>query len=118
MRLEGIVEKGWGYENIFVTNDEYCGKILHFNAGGKSSMHYHVKKKETWHCLSGKFIIRRINTDNASIKETIFEPGMTWTNYIGIPHQVECIEEGDILEVSTPDDSIDNYRVSKGDSQR
>lgn len=118
MKLEGIVDKGWGYENIFVTNDDYCGKILHFNAGSKSSMHYHLKKKETWYCLSGKFLVKYISTLDASEKAFLFESGKTWTNHIGIPHQVECIEEGDILEVSTPDDTIDNYRISKGDSQR
>ena len=118
MRLEGKVEKGWGYENIFVTNDEYCGKILHFTGGSKSSMHYHLNKKETWHCLSGSFVIKLINTNDASLKEKLFTPGDTWTNHRGVPHQVECLEEGDILEVSTPDDSVDNYRVLRGDSQK
>ena len=33
MRLEGFVEKGWGSEFIFATNDKYCGKLLKFNAG-------------------------------------------------------------------------------------
>ena len=118
MRLEGKVEKGWGYENIFVTNDDYCGKILHFNSGNKSSMHYHMNKKETWHCLSGMFIIKYIDTHQADTKERLFSSGDTWTNHKGTPHQIECVEEGDILEVSTPDDSIDNYRVIKGDSQK
>ena len=118
MRYDGIVNKGWGHENIFVTNDEYCGKILHFNDGSKSSMHYHLNKKETWHCLSGTFVIKYINTIDANMKEKIFTPGDTWTNHRGIPHQVECLEEGDILEVSTPDDISDNYRISKGDSQK
>ena len=118
MRLEGIVKKGWGYENIFVTNNDYCGKILHFNSGSKSSMHFHLNKTETWHCLSGTFVIKYININDADKREKIFNPGDTWTNHRGIPHQVECLEEGDILEVSTPDDSIDNYRIIKGDSQK
>ena len=25
-RLEGKVDKGWGYEIIWATNDKYCGK--------------------------------------------------------------------------------------------
>ena len=40
-----IVKKGWGYENIIVNNDEYCGKILHFYKDKKFSMHYHLLKK-------------------------------------------------------------------------
>jgi hypothetical protein len=34
------------------------------------------------------------------------------------PHQVICLEEGVIIEVSTPDSVEDNYRVRKGDSQK
>ncbi len=33
------------------------------------------------------------------------------------PHQLICIEEGIVIEVSTPDSVKDNYRVGKGDSQ-
>ena len=25
-RLEGVVQKGWGYELIWATNEKYCGK--------------------------------------------------------------------------------------------
>ena len=35
-----------------------------------------------------------------------------------IPHQIVCIEEGTICEVSTPDSVEDNHRVAKGDSQK
>jgi hypothetical protein len=35
-----------------------------------------------------------------------------------MPHQLICIEEGTIIEVSTPDSVEDNYRVLPGDSQR
>jgi hypothetical protein len=42
MRLEGFVEKGWGHELIWVTNDKYCGKLLKFNKGAKFSMHFHA----------------------------------------------------------------------------
>ena len=29
-RLQGKVDKGWGYELIWATNDKYCGKIMIF----------------------------------------------------------------------------------------
>ena len=118
MRYAGTVNKGWGREDIFVTNDEYCGKILSFFNDGKSSMHYHLDKKETWYCLSGQFIIHYINTKDASISQVSFNVGDVWTNERGMPHQLECIETGSILEVSTPDSDEDNYRVFKGDSQK
>ena len=111
------VQKGWGHEIIFVNNDSYCGKILHFNKGGKFSMHYHLKKKETWYVASGSFLFKYINTLNADICETILVMGDTITNEIGEPHQLICMEEGDIFEVSTHHEDCDSYRVMKGDSQ-
>ena len=29
---EGKVEKGWGYELIWASNDQYCGKIMGYTA--------------------------------------------------------------------------------------
>jgi len=111
------VEKGWGHEVIIVNNELYCGKILHFNRGAKFSMHFHMKKKETWYVTSGSFLFRWINTSNADVIEERLEPGDTITNEIGEPHQIICIEEGDIFEVSTNHQDSDSYRVGKGDSQ-
>ena len=46
---EGKIDKGWGYELIFASNDLYCGKIMVFNRkGAKFSMHYHAVKDESW----------------------------------------------------------------------
>jgi len=66
-RLDGYVEKGWGSEYIWATNDKYCGKMMNFNEGARFSMHFHAEKDETWHVLSGKFIVKLINTKDASV---------------------------------------------------
>lgn len=113
-----IVEKGWGYERIIVNNELYCGKILHFNKGSRFSMHFHMKKMETWYVTSGIFQFRWINTKNADVIEEVLRPGDTITNCVGEPHQIICEEEGDIFEVSTPHYDSDSYRVGKGDSQK
>lgn len=113
----GRVEKGWGHEVIIVNNELYCGKILHFNKGGKFSMHFHLKKKETWYVSTGSFLFRWIKTQNADVIEETLSPGDTITNEIGEPHQIICLEEGDIFEVSTQHFDSDSYRVAKGDSQ-
>lgn len=118
MRLDGFVEKGWGSEFIFATNDKYCGKLLKFNTGAKFSMHFHSVKDETWHILDGKFKVIIIDTKNANQSEHELNPGDTWHNPPLLPHQVICIETGTIIEVSTPDSIEDNYRVAKGDSQK
>ena len=70
-RLDGYVDKGWGSELIWATNDKYCGKMLQFNEGAKFSMHFHAVKDESWIVLSGKFQVICINTANAL---TIFWP--------------------------------------------
>ena len=44
-------------------------------------------------------------------------PGDIITNEIGEPHQIICIEEGDIFEISTQHFDSDSYRVMKGDNQ-
>ena len=118
MRLEGFVEKGWGSEFIFATNDKYCGKLLKFNAGAKFSMHFHAHKDETWLVLNGKFEVKYIQTKDASMRNAILNEGDVWRNEPLEPHQVICLEEGTIIEVSTPDSVEDNYRVLPGDSQK
>lgn len=117
-RLNGYVEKGWGHELIWCSNDKYCGKLLKFNKDAMFSMHFHAEKDETWLVLNGKFLVRSINTQNAEVTERTLEPGEVWHNPPLLPHQVICLEEGTIVEVSTPDSVEDNYRVMKGDSQK
>lgn len=117
MKLKGLVKKGWGHEYIFATNDLYCGKIMHFNKGAKFSMHFHDQKDETWLVLEGKFEVKYIDTKDASVHSELLDQGDTWRNFPLEPHQLICIEEGLIVEVSTPDSVEDNYRVLPGDSQ-
>lgn len=118
MRLNGFVEKGWGHELIWATNEKYCGKLLKFNKNAKFSMHFHSEKDETWYVLDGKFVVLYIDTSNATQMKKELNPGDTWHNPPLLPHQVICLEEGTIIEVSTPDSVEDNYRVAKGDSQQ
>ena len=59
MRLDGRIQKGWGYEIIFSTTEKYCGKYLVFKkAKSKCSMHYHLVKDESWNVNQGSFILR------------------------------------------------------------
>lgn len=117
-RLLGKVEKGWGEEDIFVSNEYYCGKLLIFNKGAKFSMHFHKSKIETWRVISGEFIVEWIDTDDATVHQNVLKVGDVWTNESLLPHRLICLEEGTIIEVSTPDSVEDNYRVLPGDSQK
>lgn len=116
-RLEGFVPKGWGSELIWATTDYYCGKILRFDEGRQFSMHFHKDKRESWLVLSGRFLVKYIDTKTAKVYDKYLNPGDTHFNDVLVPHQVYCIEAGDIVEVSMPDSVEDNYRVLPGDSQ-
>ena len=118
MRLQGVVEKGWGWEDIWATNDKYCGKMMHFNEGAKFSMHFHAVKDETGYVIEGRFIVRHIDTKTATTYEKQLSTGDVWHNPPLMPHQLICLEEGIICEVSTADSIEDNYRVMPGDSQK
>jgi mannose-6-phosphate isomerase-like protein (cupin superfamily) len=118
-RLEGKVEKGWGYEIIWATNDKYCGKIMVFEKpGAKFSMHFHREKDETWFVNAGKFILRWVDTKTATLHERVLKEGDVWHNPPLQPHQLEAlIPDSIIFEVSTADSIEDNYRIAPGDSQ-
>ena len=118
-RLNGVVQKGWGYELIWATNDKYCGKIMVFEkAGTKFSMHFHKEKDETWFVNSGQFKVRYIDTKDAMLYEKDLIEGDVWHNPPLQPHQLEALEDSSsITEVSTPDSVEDNYRIAPGDSQ-
>jgi len=117
MKLKGLIDKGWGSENIWVTNDKYCGKLLNFNTGARFSMHFHREKEETWYIMSGKFEVEWIDTNDAKIYTENLAEGDVWHNPPLLPHRLICIGKGSIMEVSTPDSIEDNYRVMPGDSQ-
>ena len=112
-----IVEKGWGHEEVFASTDKYCGKLLVFKTGGQSSMHFHLYKDETWRCLTGRFTVQMLDTDDAKMKTFNFIPGGRLHVASMVPHRIICHESGTILEVSTPDSAEDNYRIAPGDSQ-
>ena len=118
-RLHGKVEKGWGYELIWATNDLYCGKIMVFEkVGSKFSMHFHKQKDESWFVNNGRFLLRWIDTESAKLNEQELRSGDTWHNPPLQPHQLVCMEPGSsITEVSTADSVEDNFRIWPGDSQ-
>lgn len=117
-RLSGVVEKGWGSELIWATNDKYCGKFLRFNREAEFSFHFHAEKDETWYVLEGSFVVTTIDTKTAKVVETFLTEGDTWHNPPLLPHKLKCLTQGTIIEVSTADSIEDNYRIAPGDSQR
>jgi len=110
-----IVEKGWGKEIIFANNTEYCGKILCFEKGKKFSMHYHLRKKETWYVAKGRFILNWIQPDIGKLHCEYLNVGDVITNERGEAHQLVALEDSEVFEVSTEHYDEDSFRVYKGD---
>jgi quercetin dioxygenase-like cupin family protein len=111
------VPKGWGEEVIFANDELYCGKLLIFRKGAKSSMHYHLVKDETWYVAEGEFIHRWVDTEIGQHHEQRLSPGDVVRHVSGQPHQVEALTDGTIFEVSSQHFDSDSYRIQKGDSQ-
>mgnify|MGYP005812580773 CR=1 FL=1 len=111
------VIKGWGHEVIFANNEMYCGKLLVFNKGSRFSMHYHMKKDETWYLYKGTITLRWIDTKTATPRQEVIREGDVIRNRPGEPHQVEALTDAVIFEVSTQHFDEDSYRISRGDSQ-
>ena len=109
-----IVLKGWGKEIIFVNNDEYCGKLLCFEKGKKFSMHYHIKKKETWYVSKGSFILIWVETGSGTTHTEYLKLGDVITNERGEPHQLIALEDAEVFEVSTKHYDDDSFRMWKG----
>ena len=109
------VEKKWGYELWIHNDEEYCGKLLVFNnIGDKFSMHYHLKKKETWYIQKGAFIFNWIDVENAKLNTKILSTGDCVVIERGLPHQLEAMwGESIVFEVSTQHFDEDSYRIYK-----
>lgn len=113
-----IVPKNWGWEIILHNDEDYCGKILKFKDGAKFSMHFHLKKKETFYVVKGEFLLKFIDTDNATHYEKRVSAGSVIEINQGDPHQLIALTEGEIVEISTQHYDDDSYRIEKGDSQK
>ena len=112
------VTKAWGAEVWLHNESDYCFKILSFKPYGKFSLHFHIKKRETWFCYDGVFSLITIDPKTAARKQTAFGEGQSITIEPGTPHQLIAGPEGGrIAEASTQHFDSDSYRVEPGDSQ-
>lgn len=95
------IEKPWGYEIWYAWTNQYVGKIIHVNAGGKLSLQYHEQKDETSYLLSGRLLLTKGTTPD-TLTVTEIGAGHQWRNRPGEIHTIEGLEDSDVLEVSTP----------------
>jgi mannose-6-phosphate isomerase-like protein (cupin superfamily) len=113
------VAKGWGFERWVVNKPEYCGKLLHFNKGGKCSFHYHEQKDETFYVHSGKLLVKYGYSEDINLaSEITLSAGDSFYVPPRLIHQMIALEDTDMFEFSTEHFEEDSFRVSPGDSQK
>jgi mannose-6-phosphate isomerase-like protein (cupin superfamily) len=95
------VEKPWGYELIWAQTDRYVGKILHVRAGHILSLQFHNEKDETMYVLAGELLLR--TREGAKTVTRSFKAGESAHIPPGLIHQIEAVEDSDVLEASTPE---------------
>ena len=108
------VDKRWGYELWLANNEEhnYCGKILHINEGCRSSMHFHLKKHETFYVTQGKLYLDLIDTISGDKYAREICEGETFEIPAGQPHQLFAYNHDvEFIEISTFHDDADSKRV-------
>jgi hypothetical protein len=130
-----FVPKGWGYELIIANNPFYCGKLLHFVAGKKCSVHIHRIKQESFFLRKGRMEIfyfddepslqailkkEKSQEDAASkiyelMEKVTLTQGMSFEVPVGRVHQMLALEDSELFEFSTQDFPSDSYRILKGD---
>jgi len=107
------VEKPWGGE-LWLANDSennYCGKILTIKKGHRFSMHFHDKKVETFYVSKGKLKVWLLDLTDASVYEGELNEGDCLDLPRLQPHEVEALEDSEILEFSTFHRDEDSFRV-------
>jgi mannose-6-phosphate isomerase-like protein (cupin superfamily) len=111
------VEKKWGYETWLANNEkeDYCGKILHINAGCSSSMHYHMDKHETFYVREGQLQVILIDTEQGRESHHMVLENCTFEIERGQPHQLIAYGGNDVefIEISTFHKDSDSKRIHR-----
>jgi mannose-6-phosphate isomerase-like protein (cupin superfamily) len=111
-----IEPKGWGREIWIANNPLYCGKILEIRRGRRCSLHYHVLKNESFFLRTGRLRIRvKSSVHDSAIEEFEMSAGQCMDVPAGLIHQMEALEDAELLEFSTQHFDSDSHRVEKGD---
>ena len=98
-----IIEKPWGYEEIWAQTQDYVGKILHINKGERLSLQFHNQKEETIRVMSGVLEVIYSRTRDGKMKSEVLEPGQCFHISPLMVHRF-CASQGtdvDLVEVST-----------------
>lgn len=107
--LNKLVEKVWGWEYWIVNCEHYCGKILIVKRDFICSTHFHQKKHETFHILSGHLYME-YDVDYTQRTHWRMSPGDTVIIPPFTKHAFGGITEVKFFEISTQHFEDDSYR--------
>ncbi len=96
------VIKPWGYEVWLALNKFFALKLIHMNAGNRSSLQKHSKKIEANYVIEGCADILIENTDTDVMEQYTMKAGEGWTVKPGQRHRVIAEVEYTALEASSP----------------
>ena len=97
-----VVEKPWGREVIYASNELYIGKIIEINEGARLSLQLHEQKDETIYVLDGT--LRLVIGDSVDTLTTRdLAEGVSFRVQTGQVHRYQAPHGSvRVLEVSTP----------------
>lgn len=101
----------WGTAKILYLDTTVAVKELTFALLGKTSLHYHLRRRETLYVQSGSFMIRIFNSEKEIFEEIPLKPGMTYSLSRGSIHEVKCVESGVIIETTLTYEEDDVLRI-------
>ena len=116
----GKIDKDWGYEIVWASNEFYCGKILVFEkVGAKTTVVIHKDRKKSWFVNAGRFQILFTDVKTGNSTAAILDEGKTVDIGEMSPHSVEALAPNSmIFEVGTPDNLADYFRLTPDDAQK
>jgi mannose-6-phosphate isomerase-like protein (cupin superfamily) len=107
-----IVPKGWGREVWIANNDLYCGKILEIRKSKRCSLHLHKLKTESFYLRAGWLRIRlKESPESETIEEFELNAGECMDVPRGLVHQMEALEDAELLAFSTQHYDSDSHRI-------
>lgn len=117
-KLEGKIDRGWGYEILWSNSEKYSGKILVFERpGAKTAMQFHKEKTASLFVNAGLFALRFIDTKTAELKQQNLKEGDTYNIVPMQPYQLISMAGNSMLfEVGTPHNETDVFIIGPGDT--
>ncbi len=98
--MSSIIEKPWGYEELWAKTKNYVGKILFIREGCRLSLQHHQKKEESMRLLSGKVILF-LENESGEMEKRSMVPGDCADIFPGRKHRLLALQDSQMLEVST-----------------